>query len=240
MARDGTEGEEFRVDIDLARAEREAERIRMWLIALRRRYDLSRFEFTRLVQIVPGGPTHSHPILTLGTRFTDTEDQLLATYIHEQIHWYLARLGGIDHDPIEPFFDELVRRYPKAPTKLPDGARNYEQTYLHLVVCWLEIEAMTELVGRERAEALCDTSWGYRWIYRTVRQDREPLGELLAANGILPMRTPDELAKEEAKQNRRTTAAPNGGRQRTRPAAKRPPSRKSPRRPPARGGRSRG
>jgi hypothetical protein len=142
-----------RIDIDLGEAEREAERIRTWLVALRRRHDLARFEYTRHVRIVPAGPTHSHPILTLGTRFTETEDLLLSTYLHEQMHWYLWMLGGPDNDPVAPFFDELVRRYPQAPTWLPEGARSYEQTYVHIVVCWLEIEATAELIGRARATA---------------------------------------------------------------------------------------
>ena len=68
-----------RIDIDLGEAEREAERIRTWLAALRRRHDLARFEYTRHVRIVPAGATYSHPILTLGTRFTETEDLLLST-----------------------------------------------------------------------------------------------------------------------------------------------------------------
>ena len=105
----------FRVLIDLTHAEREAERVAGLLSALRKRHDLARFEYTRLVQIQPAGATHSHPVLTLGTRFAETEDLLLSTYLHEQMHWYLWRLGGPDHDPIAPFFDELVRRYPQAP-----------------------------------------------------------------------------------------------------------------------------
>lgn len=191
MARD----DDFRIDIDLAQAEREAQRVRDMLIALRKRHDLSRYEYTRLVQVVPAGPTHSHPILTLGTRFAETEDLLLSTYLHEQMHWYLWRLGGPDHDPVAPFFDELVRRYPKAPIKLPEGARSYEQTYMHLVVCWLELAATTELIGRERAIAVADTQWGYRWIYRTVLADWDDLGALYREHGLLPMRTPAELAR---------------------------------------------
>lgn len=198
--------EELRIDVDLTHAGREAERVRAMLEALRRRHDLARFEYTRLVRIVPAGPTHSHPILTLGTRIAESEDHLLATYVHEQMHWYLSRLGGYDHDPVEPFFDELVRRYPKAPTRLPEGARSYEQTYVHLVVCWLEIAVMTELIGEERALALCDTQWGYRWIYRTVRRDREAIGELLAANGLWPLKSPAGL-EAEAKA-RKASAAP--------------------------------
>jgi hypothetical protein len=232
--------QEFRVDIDLGHAEREAARIVGLLNALRRRYDLSRFEFTRLVQVVPAGSTHSHPILTLGTRFADSEDQLLATYLHEQMHWYLWRLGGPDHDPVAPFFDELVRRYPKAPTKLPEGARNYEQTYIHLVICWLEIAATTELIGEERANALCDTNWGYRWIYRTVRRDREALGELFGRHGIWPMRTPEELDREASDQPRRPSRPVSAARQKRSTAARTPRSPRSRRRPPERGGRSRG
>ncbi|HEX4893083.1 MAG TPA: hypothetical protein VFV47_07315 [Hyphomicrobiaceae bacterium] len=200
---------ELRIDIDLGHAEREAERVRRMLEGLRRRHDLGRFEYTRIVQIVPAGPTHSHPILTLGTRFADSEDQLLATYLHEQMHWYLWRLGGPDHDPVEPFFDELVRRYPKAPTRLPEGGRNYEQTYLHLVVCWLEINITADLIGEERAFALCDTQWGYRWIYQTVRRDREAIGALLAEHGILPLLSPADLDRADAERSR---AARNGAR----------------------------
>ena len=74
-------------------------------------------------RIVPAGPTYSHPILTLGTRFTETEDLLLSTYLHEQMHWYLSLLGGPDHDPVEPVFDELVRRYPQAPEPLTSRVR---------------------------------------------------------------------------------------------------------------------
>ncbi len=236
------EPDDFRVDIDLGHAEREAQRIREWLIALRKRHDLSRFEYTRLVQIVPAGPTHSHPILTLGTRFAETEDLLLATYLHEQMHWYLWRLGGPDFDPVAPFFDELVKRYPKAPIRLPEGARSYEQTYVHLVVCWLEVAALTELIGRERAEALADTQWGYRWIYKTVLRDWDALGALLLEHKLLPIRSPEALARDETrgKGAADTGVRASGAGRKTKRAAKRPQARKSPRKPRGRGGRSRG
>ena len=141
-------GEGFRIDLDLDHARREAERVRDMLQALRRRHDLSRFEYTRMVRIVPGGDTFSHPMLTLGNRFAENEDTLLSTYLHEQMHWYLWYLGTPERDPVAPFFDELVRRYPEAPTELPDGARNYESTYLHLVINWLEVAATAEFIGR--------------------------------------------------------------------------------------------
>lgn len=239
--------DDVRVDIDLGEAEREADRIRAWLIALRRRHDLRRFEFTRHVRIVPAGPTYSHPILTLGTRFTETEDNLLSTYLHEQMHWYLWLLGGPDHDPVVPFFDELVRRYPQAPIWLPEGARSYEQTYIHLVVCWLEIEATAELIGRTRANRMADTNWGYRWIYRTVVDDRDALCELLTAHGVYPMIPAPELIAIEAARRRaefgdgdEDKVSPRGGRRKTSRATRGSRPRRGPDRPPARGGRSRG
>lgn len=218
--------DDFRIDIDLDQAAREAERVRTWLTALRRRHDLSRYEYTRFVRIVPASTTHSHPILTLGTRFTDSEDQLLATYLHEQMHWYLYQLGGPDHDPIEPFFDELVRRYPQAPTRLPEGARSYEQTYVHLVVCFLELMVTAEFIGRARAFALAETVYGYRWIYRTVVADWSALEALFTAHGILPIEPASAFAKT------------NGGQKKTPAKAPATRARKARRKPPARGGRS--
>jgi hypothetical protein len=236
----------FRIDTDLDHAAREAARVGAWLMALRQRHDLSAYEYTRHVQIVPAGTTHSHPILTLGTRFMETEDHVLATYLHEQMHWYLSRLGGFDHDPIAPFFDELVRRYPKAPTRLPEGARNYEQTYAHIVINWLELEVTSQYIGWDRAAALANTQFGYRWIYRTVIADREPLRALFTGHGIWPMRPataflkPAKTAPRKAAQKRPAKKAANAVRKKTAAAKPAPRSRQARRKPRARGGRSAG
>ncbi len=240
---------QFRLDVDLETAEREAHRVRAWLAALRKRHDLSRFEYTKHVRVVPASKTYSHPILTLGTRFTETEDHLLATYLHEQMHWYLYHLGGPDHDPIAPFFDELVRRYPDAPTQLPEGARNYEQTYAHLVINFLELHATSEIIGKKRAVALAETHYGYRWIYRMVVRDWDSLAQLYKEHGILPVQPASKLLKgkpvEPAVAAMRKSsklalklAKPRAVKKKTSAAAKPPRSRKSRRRPPARGGRS--
>ena len=235
MARAATEG--FRIDLDLDHAHREAERVRDMLRALRRRHDLSRFEYTRVVRIVPGGDTFSHPILTLGNRFAENEDTLLSTYLHEQMHWYLWHLGTPERDPVAPFFDELVRRYPEAPTELPDGARNYESTYLHLVINWLEVAATAEFIGRQRAVAVAEVQRTYRWIYRTVLRDWDLLQELYERHGLVPIRSAEDLTAENAKAAKR---ALNGGRRRTGAAARQPAPPRSRRRPQARGGRSAG
>jgi hypothetical protein len=230
-------GEGFRIDIDLDYARREADRVRDLLRALRRRHDLSRFEYTKVVRIVPGGDTFSHPILTLGNRFAENEDLLLSTYLHEQMHWYLWYLGTPENDPVAPFFDELVRRYPEAPTELPDGARNYESTYLHLVINWLEVAATAEFIGRHRAVAVAEVQRSYRWIYRTVLRDWDALQELYERHGLVPIRSAEELAVENARAAKR---ALSGGPRRSPAGGRRHGSPRSRRRPQARGGRSAG
>ena len=235
MPRATAEG--FRIDLDLDHARREAERVRGMLQALRRRHDLSRFEYTRVVRIMPGGDTFSHPMLTLGNRFAENEDLLLSTYLHEQMHWYLWYLDTPERDPVAPFFDELVRRYPEAPTELPDGARNYESTYLHLVINWLEVAATAEFIGRHRAVAVADVQRSYRWIYRTVLRDWDPLQELYERHGLVPIRSAEDLIAENAKAAKR---ALNGGARRNPAAARQPAPPRSRRRSQARGGRSAG
>lgn len=222
------------IDIDLDFAKAEADRIHALLNALRRRHDLTRYEYTRVVRIVPGGDTFAHPILTLGNRFAGSEDQLLATYLHEQMHWYLWLLFTPQVDPIGPFMDELVRRYPHAPTSLPDGARNYEATYVHLVVNWLEIAALSEFIGRERAVALAQAQTSYRWIYRTVLQDWELLQALFTEHELLPIRPAAALLA----QNGRHGVSVSAARQKKRAGARPPSSPRSRPAPRARGGRS--
>jgi hypothetical protein len=171
----------FRIDLDLDHARREAERVRDMLRALRRRHDLSRFEYTRIVRIVPGGDTFSHPMLTLGNRFAENEDTLLSTYLHEQMHWYLWYLGTPGARSRRPFFDELVRRYPEAPTELPDGARNYESTYLHLSSTGSRWRPPPSSSAAVAPVAVADVQRSYRWIYRTVLRDWDPLQSFTSA-----------------------------------------------------------
>ena len=232
MAR--TDGGEFRIDLDLDHAQREAERVRSMLAALRRRHDLTRYEYTKIIRIMPGGDTFAHPVLTLGNRFADNEDLLLSTYLHEQMHWYLWYLGTPERDMVAPFYDELVRRYPDAPIELPDGARSYDATYSHLVVNWLEIAATMEFIGRERALAVARTQRSYRWIYRTVLKDWDLLQELYERHEIAPIRPARTVHEENAR------APLSAGPRRTSAAARPRASPRSRRRPRVRDGRKAG
>jgi hypothetical protein len=229
--------DDFRIDIDLDHAQREGDRVRDMLMALRRRHDLSRYQYTGIVRIVPGSDTFAQPVLTLGNRFATTEDELLSTYLHEQMHWYLWYLGTPERDMLAPFMDELVRRYPDAPTAPPDGALGYDATYLHLVVNWLEITATSEYIGRERAVAVAKAQRTYRWIYRTVLRDWDALGELYERHDIVPIQHADALRKAAPKEAPKTVKPVLNGVARRTPAAAAPTALpRSRRRSQARGG----
>lgn len=131
------------------------------------KYNLSKWLFTKKVLIdektsIP----HSHPVLTLNTSPTD-DFGLLATFVHEQIHWFEESKPQQRDRAIE----ELKTIYPDAPGGPPEGARDKYSTYLHLMVCYLEYEAMIELVGKEKAIEVIKSKHYYRWIYRTVLSD---------------------------------------------------------------------
>ncbi|MDC3911925.1 hypothetical protein KQE47_26715, partial [Raoultella planticola] len=74
-----------------------------------------------------------------------------------------------------PVITALKQRYPEAPVGFPDGANDEYSTYLHLLVNWLEIEAASQVIGRERVMEIVGRKHYYQWIYRTVLSDRDSL-----------------------------------------------------------------
>jgi hypothetical protein len=140
-------------------------------------YDLSRYTFTHDVIIDEKAIPHSHPVLTLHTRHLGSDDALLSSYVHEQLHWYLdAHLTQT-----EAAEAELRKVYPKVPVGYPEGAQDEESTYLHLIDCYLEMKADRQLMGAERAEKVMDFWAGdhYTWVYKTVIHDEKTLAGII-------------------------------------------------------------
>jgi hypothetical protein len=135
-------------------------------------YDLSKYTFTHEVIIDENAIPHSNPVLTLHTRHLGYDDRLLSAYVHEQLHWYLDQ----HLKQTQSAEAELRRVYPRVPVGFPDGAQDEESTYLHLVVCYLELQADRKLMGSDRASDVM-AYWAtdhYRWVYKTVTRD-EPV-----------------------------------------------------------------
>ena len=127
---------------------------------------------------------HSHPVLTLNSRYTDGRDERqLSTFLHEQIHWFL--FANANEAAYFAAIDDLREMYPEVPVGRPEGSRTECGTYMHLMVCWFELEAMTELVGPERARQVLGGKGYYTWVYRRVLEDTEKIGTLIRGQGLV-------------------------------------------------------
>jgi hypothetical protein len=144
------------------------------------RYDLSKWTFTREVIVDENvAISHSHPALTMSAPDQAyPDDVILAAYVHEQLHWPVEQQPA-QRDAVA----ELRKLYPDAPKGPPEGARNQFSTYVHLIVCHLEYEAMRELVGDERARATLNKPY-YRWVYRTVLAENEKIAGVVQRAGF--------------------------------------------------------
>ena len=143
-------------------------------------YSLSKWIRTWVVHIEPGAIPHSHPVLTLNTRTTD-DARVLSTFVHEQFHWWVDE--GTEGMDFEGAIEEFRSIYPDVPVGYPDGARSEYSTYLHLVVCHMELQALSILVGEETARQVIEGMTHYQWIYDRVLNDGR-VAEVLERHGI--------------------------------------------------------
>ena len=145
-------------------------------------HDLRQWTFTHEVVVDETSIPHSHPVLTLHTRHLKQDDELLSTYLHEQLHWFLAAHEEATRDAEE----DLKKLYPNVPSGYPEGAQDTQSTYLHLLVCWLEEQADRAVLGEQRTAGVMQFWAGdhYRWVYRTVLADGPKIEEVLKKHGL--------------------------------------------------------
>jgi hypothetical protein len=172
------------VTIRLVTDDRRSEATRDQLGRILATHDLSRWLFTRDVDIDARAIPHSHPVLTLHTRHLERDDLVLATFLHEQLHWYLV---GANQDAVNSAFEDLRALFPSAPVGFPDGAIDEESTYLHLIVNYLEGRAVAAVLGEEAARIVLEhwTSDHYCWIYRTVLDHGRAIHDILERHRLL-------------------------------------------------------
>jgi hypothetical protein len=147
---------------------------------LLKKYDVSKYTFTRTVIIEERAMNHAFPVLTLNVHFLGSDDELLSSFLHEQLHWYLAQHRLAMEDAV----GQLKRMYPRAPVGLPEGADTEYSTYGHLIDCYLEIQADRELIGRERTDRVIKSKPWYTWIYKTILQDEDRIAALVKAERL--------------------------------------------------------
>ena len=175
------------VTIDVASGTEREQRTKQTLQQLLATYDLRKYTFTRRVVIEEGAVNHAFPVLTLNARFASAPDELLTSYVHEQIHWHLVNLSKETDEAIK----ELRALFPKVPAGGPEGARDENSTYLHLLVCYLEYRADRELMGELRAKQVMEF-WStdhYTWVYRTVLERARDIGNIAFKYKLVPQQT---------------------------------------------------
>lgn len=169
------------------------ERVRSALLDLMRQHDLSRWAWATDVRI-------DRDLRTLGVcsredgeyivrlraakQPADVEGRapfranwkgLLAVYFHEQLHAYLDLKDG----QVQGAVQELRRLYPDVPVGGEEGARSEFSTYLHLILCTLELEAVSSLIGEATYREMKADPRFYRFIYGTVLRDTNALRNLI-------------------------------------------------------------
>jgi len=182
MAHEGLEG--FApplVDIKLVKDTPRAELTKETLQKLLIQYDLTPYIFTKHVQIEPMVIPHSDPILTLNTRNADVPNEVLTAFVHEEIHWFLDQNEKETNDAIQ----NLKAIFPWVPSGGTVGAQSIYSSYLHLIVCWLELQADKRYVGDKRAYDLINAQDHYTWIYKQVVASEGEIGVVVKKYGLI-------------------------------------------------------
>jgi hypothetical protein len=186
------------ITLDFDAVRRGAESVRGMLLDARSRFDLSPFEYSTQVRIAPTEIPHSHPRITLNTWVRD-DLTLLSMYLHEQMHWYVTWYSHADTPRWRRLLSQLRERYPAVPVGGTDGANDEFSTYLHLLVNWLEVEAVSRFIEPDRVVQHVRALPFYRWIYQTVVDDRQSLDLLYRDQGLLPFREATQMSSDDLK-----------------------------------------
>lgn len=147
---------------------------------LLKRYDLGGLIFTARVRIESNVIPHSHPVLTLNTRHLDDDELQLATFLHEQIHWFCDGKA----DAVEAAITDLKTLYQEVPVGFPEGAHDEYSVYLHLIVNLLELDALNRVLGEKRAGAVIGRKDYYLWIYEKISNEQAKIRSVLNRYGL--------------------------------------------------------
>lgn len=156
-------------------------------------YNLDKWFFTEQAIIEDGATPHSHPILTLSpktrsTNYLGNSDALLANYLHEQLHWFLCLKEK--HSSSKKAILELENMFPDLPIGFPDGCRSKYSNYVHIIVNFLEYQALVELFGFERVVKRMQEVKYYKVIYRSVLEHTQKIQRIITDFDLSPDNLP--------------------------------------------------
>lgn len=138
-------------------------------------YDLEPYLFTKDITIQTGVIPHSHPILTLNTRYADQPMKILASLLHEEFHWWV----GLNQNDYKKAVTELSKMF-------PNKDRN---SYQHLIICYLEYKALVKFLGKKEATKLVRSFMNrdkiYPWVYTQIITHETKIASLVKRNKLL-------------------------------------------------------
>jgi hypothetical protein len=146
------------------------------------KYNLDKYLFSKEVVIAWLAVSHSDPVITLGTNHLENDNELLSVFLHEELHVYL----GLNKENTENAISQLKSIYPDVPNESKGGAKTEYSTYLHLIVCFLEYEELTKIIGMDEAIKTLLSNSKYKWVYEKVIKDYESIKKIIE-NSKLPL-----------------------------------------------------
>lgn len=174
------------LEITLKQGTPDEARTRDQLQRLLATYNLSPWIYTKSIVVDERAIPFSHPVLTIHTRHAKDDKLLLSTFVHEQLHWFIAARP----DETEQAIADLRKLFPSVPAGGTAGARDEYSTYLHLLVCYLERQAVLRVLGELKTKQVMDF-WAtdhYTWVYQTVISRSRDIGQIMRDRKLIPAR----------------------------------------------------
>lgn len=146
-------------------------------------YDLRPFLFTKKIHLQSQVIPHSHPVLTINTRNAENPKKILSVWLHEELHWWALQ----NSKNVNLAIKELKKIYPQAPATKSSGDNS---TFLHLIICHLELKALSFYLGdKEAREVITDIMKKdkiYPWIYYQILYKDHAIKRLVRKYKLIP------------------------------------------------------
>ena len=161
-------------------------KIKSSLESLQEKYDLSPWIITDVIEVdekarIP----RSHPVLTMSTKdeYLKSDIKLLSSFLHEQSHWHVIKNG---RGSKSEFRAAIKANFPNVKFERPLGSGTEGGTLSHIIVCYLEYVALSELIGKEKAIQNLSTNDYYTWVYQTIinSENHDKLDRLVQKFGL--------------------------------------------------------
>ena len=148
-------------------------------------YDLAPLLYTLDIQIQSQVVPHSHPILTLNTRYAEQPNKLLSVFVHEQLHWW----GEKNKAEMNKAIEEIKILFPNLPKE--GIAKDANSTYLHLVICFLEYKTMIHFLKKKEANKILkdfiQKDKIYPWINTQVYLKYKSIDAIIKKHKLSPI-----------------------------------------------------